>query len=196
MNCSQAQLLLQDLIDGRLGRDPRRLVEQHLRVCQACARELRLYEQVHEALATEGLPRVDLADAIMRRVPAAAPARRPLRTWAYAAVCVCVAAGVALVMPLRVPRMTLPEPLAALLPQVTGAQIEATGVEWNAAAQGLVAQCVAAAAQAWQEMLAGMTGRPTLPQVPLLVVVAICLLAAAANAYCLRRPLAEAHRTA
>lgn len=195
MNCAQVQLILQDLVDGRLGRDPRGLVEQHLRSCEACARELRLYEQVDQALATEGLPAVDFADAIMRRVPASAPARRPLRPWAYAAACVCLAAGVALVMPLRTPAIAFPGPLAALLPQAAQARLEAAAAEWSAAGQTLAADGAAAVAQAWQDGLAHVAGRPALPRVPLLVVVGICVLAAAANVYCVRRPLAEAHRT-
>jgi len=192
MNCAQVQLLLQDLVDGRLGRDSRGLVEQHLRSCEACARERRLYEQVDQALATEGLPAVDFADAIMRRIPASAPPRRALRPWAYAAACVCVAAGVALVMPLRIPAIALSGPLAALLPQTVQAQLEAASAEWAAAGQTLAA----AVAQAWQDGLAHVAGRPALPRVPLLVVVAICVVAAAANVYCLRRPLAQAHQTA
>jgi len=183
MNCTQAQELLQDLLDGRLGAAQEREVRAHVESCADCARQLALYRDVFSALGSEPLPEVDLADAVMARVaeqPRAAAASWP--TWAYAAA--CVLASVAL-------WFAAPQDLAAPTWVADAASKASELAEpWLAPATeeaGAVVESISAAAEtSWTDWRTWSLESLSLPRVPVMLVIIACVAALAVNLSMLR----------
>jgi anti-sigma factor (TIGR02949 family) len=78
--CEQAFRLLDDFLDRRLGPEETRLVEEHLRVCEACTREFSfeasVLNGVKEKLRHLTAP-PDLVARILAQLPSAGDAREP-----------------------------------------------------------------------------------------------------------------------
>jgi anti-sigma factor (TIGR02949 family) len=76
--CEEAFRLLDDFLDRRLGPEETRLVEEHLRVCEACTREFAfetsLLNGVRERLRHLAAPS-DLVARILARLPPSDEAR-------------------------------------------------------------------------------------------------------------------------
>lgn len=76
--CEEAFRLLDDFLDRRLGPEETRLVEEHLRVCEACTREFTfeasVLNGVKDKLRHLAAP-TDLVARILSRLPQADDAR-------------------------------------------------------------------------------------------------------------------------
>ena len=78
--CEQAFRLLDDFLDRRLGPEETQLVEEHLRVCEACTREFSfeasVLNGVKEKLRHLTAP-PDLVARILAQLPSPGDAREP-----------------------------------------------------------------------------------------------------------------------
>jgi anti-sigma factor (TIGR02949 family) len=77
--CEEAFRLLDDFLDRRLGPEETRLVEEHLRVCEACTREFTfeasVLHNVKEKLRHLAAP-TDLVARILSQLPPPGDARK------------------------------------------------------------------------------------------------------------------------
>jgi anti-sigma factor (TIGR02949 family) len=70
--CEQTFRLLDDFLDRRLGPDETRLVEEHLRVCEACTREFSFEGSVLKGV-TEKLRHLAVPPDLVARILAQLP---------------------------------------------------------------------------------------------------------------------------
>ena len=184
MTCAHVRQQLQDFLDGRLGEPMGRQVARHVASCARCERELELYRRIASALETDSAPDVDLTDAIMARlsVEGRAPVRRVWRAWVAAAAAILAVVAAGLAAPRRLYPGTLVEPLAARASEL--------GRDWLAPSTdelvNLSRTCAAAAESTWDECASVLIASVSYPHVPLLVVLAACVVAVAVNVCCLR----------
>ncbi len=183
MNCTQAQELLQDLLDGRLSAAQEREARAHVEACADCARQLAIYRDVFSALESEPLPEVDFADAILARV-AAQPRAASVSwaTWAYAAASLLVSVAL---------WFAAPQNLALPAWAASGISKASEWAEpWLAPATeeaGAVVESVSSAADMpWTDWRAWSLDSLSLPRVPLMLVIAACVAALAVNLSVLR----------
>lgn len=76
MTCDDAEILLHGLIDGELDAGHARELEQHIAGCPACAANLAVYRQMHEAVAGADLHYTAPA-SLRRRIEASLPQAAP-----------------------------------------------------------------------------------------------------------------------
>ena len=189
MNCTEAQALLQDFLDGRLGPDREREVQAHVASCAACEQEFDLYRQVFDALATEPDPVVRLADSIMEKVAVEQPTRRSglWTVWTAAAACILVAIGAWLV--------TSPQPLVPNSWRAWAANCAAWSEDLQDEASNAWTAAAGNASEAWtfvgdaaeQLPIAEQVASVTFPQIPMLAVIAACVIALTVDVYYLRK---------
>src|SRR5690242_2272939 len=81
MTCAQTENLIHALVDGELDAGHIREVEDHVAGCPRCARQLRDYRAMHEAMSGADLSFAAPA-SLRRRIEASLPAKSaPARNW-------------------------------------------------------------------------------------------------------------------
>ena len=100
MNCKELETLLHPYLDGELDADQRRGVEEHLKGCPSCTRQLATFRAIHQALQSADY-RYQASDTLKQRLhrelekAAAREARPKWPRWAAAAAVAVLAAGLA-----------------------------------------------------------------------------------------------------
>ena len=113
MNCEDVRSLLQEHLDGRLTPEVRGHVENHLRGCAACRRELALLTEVVAAI--ESYPLVPEPSHLTARIMAQVEATRPVRPrfwlgWADVVFMLGFAGATALVLGVLIPGLSASVP--------------------------------------------------------------------------------------
>lgn len=90
MDCRQVQELLSAYLDGELPAPQQEMVARHLASCQACRRELQIWQQLWEALLREPVAApADLAARVVARLPG-----RQRQWWQHLALAASLLLGI------------------------------------------------------------------------------------------------------
>jgi len=81
MECREAKMMIDDLLDGDLDEQGRRSLEQHMAECQACARHLEDFSVIEQWARKLGLvsPRSGFAERVMAHLASERPIPEVLR---------------------------------------------------------------------------------------------------------------------
>ena len=189
MRCAEVQLLLQDLLDGRLSRGHADQVRTHVASCPGCNRELGLYRQVLEALETEATPEVQLADAVMATIHVQRSAAGRWSVWVYAAACLLLAVGLCCARPSLLATVDLYRTMTLRAGDVTRGWGLATSAVWSDVAERVASVAAVATELARPDSLSSLSAYVPRLHIPVLLVIAACAAALAVDLYCLRSAL-------
>jgi predicted anti-sigma-YlaC factor YlaD len=101
MKCSKIQRLLSNYVDGSVSEDEKRLIEDHLKICIICQRELAAYHKLRRTLDTEeGVPVSDNFEGrVLKKIRGYGiplrsniPLHRHLQKWKYAGAVIAILA--------------------------------------------------------------------------------------------------------